>query len=45
MSELSSFQCPEEERFIDIDNDVQYVRPWYQQVMREKAEADEWDSY
>lgn len=37
--------APKEERFSEILEDSRYCKPWYDQVMREKAEAASWDNY
>ena len=38
-------QAPAEERWEEIVDEVRYCKPWYNQVKREKAEAEAWDNY
>ena len=38
-------QAPVEERFEEIVDEVRYCKPWFDQVMRENAEAEAWDNY
>jgi len=37
--------CPEDERWEEVVGEVRYVKPWIEQVRKEKAEADAWDNY
>jgi len=37
--------APEEERWVDMEQEVRYLKPWVNMVAKEESEADRWDSY